>query len=270
MNFEHAIHNIDISKSVNVVELAENQPIDIVIGGPPCQDFSHAGNRSEGKKAKLTLSYANVIEAVMPNWFVMENVDRAFKSDSYKKIRKIFKRLGYGLTEVVLDSSFYGVPQKRKRFFCIGKIHEEDGFLIDSFNNQKADERMTMRDYFGDQLGIDYYYRHPRNYNRRGIFSMDEPSPTVRGVNRPVPAGYPGHHGDPVDLFPELRPLSTLERSLVQTFPADFNWVGTKTNLEQMIGNAVPVLLAQSVAEVIENYQQTCDLAETQNLELAF
>ena len=39
---------------------------------------------------------------------------------------------------------------------------------------------MTIRDYMGDELDIEYYYRHPRNYNRRGIFSIDEPSPTVR------------------------------------------------------------------------------------------
>ncbi|MCK5356747.1 MAG: DNA cytosine methyltransferase, partial [Methyloprofundus sp.] len=111
---------------------------------------------------------------------------------------------------------------------------------------------MTIRDYLGDSLGLKYYYRHPRNYSRRGIFSIDEPSPTVRGVNRPVPAGYNKHSGDPVDaVLSDMRPLTTIERSYLQTFPKNFEFTGTKTNLEQMIGNAVPVNLAKFVASGI-------------------
>ena len=45
-----------------------------------------------------------------------------------------------------------------------------------------------------------------------------------------------------------VRPLTTIERSLIQTFPSSFKFKGTKTNLEQIIGNAVPVKLAQYVA----------------------
>jgi DNA (cytosine-5)-methyltransferase 1 len=45
--------------------------------------------------------------------------------------------------------------------------------------------------------------------------------------------------------------LTTLERSWIQTFPKDFKWIGSKTDVEQMIGNAVPVNLAQFVAETV-------------------
>lgn len=116
---------------------------------------------------------------------------------------------------------------------------------------------MSIRDYLGDKLGVNYYYRHPRNYNRRGIFSIDEPSPTVRGVNRPVPAGYKKHSGDPAEIeLSEVRPLTTIERSYLQTFPKNFKFEGTKTNLEQMIGNAVPVNLAEFLASNILEYEE--------------
>ncbi len=116
---------------------------------------------------------------------------------------------------------------------------------------------MTIRDYLGDSLGLDFYYRHPRNYNRRGVFSIDEPSPTVRGVNRPIPSGYKINSCDPEGInLNDIRPLTTIERSYIQTFPKTFKFDGTKTNLEQMIGNAVPVELAKYVAESINIYCQ--------------
>ena len=113
-----------------------------------------------------------------------------------------------------------------------------------------------MRDFFGNTLGIDAYYRHPRSYARRGIFSMDEPSPTVRGVNRPMPKGYKLHHNDPVASLENVRPLSTLERAEVQTFPKDYIWTGSKTDIEQMIGNAVPAKLAEFVGKAINDYME--------------
>ena len=74
----------------------------------------------------------------------------------------------------------------------------------------------------------------------------------MRGVNRPVPKGYSKHNADPEGAeLSEIRPLTTIERSYVQTFPTDFKFFGTKTDLEQMIGNAVPVNLAKYVADSI-------------------
>lgn len=46
----------------------------------------------------------------------MENVSTAKKSNTYKAAREKLKESGYGLTEIVLDASLYGVPQKGKDF----------------------------------------------------------------------------------------------------------------------------------------------------------
>lgn len=257
-NFNHPVYKQDLSNVSESVEAISKLNVDVIIGGPPCQDFSHAGKRIEAQRASLTESFSQIVVQVKPKAFLMENVDRAIKSKAFAHATAIFRQAGYGLTIRVLDASFCGCPQKRKRMFCIGVLGEEDdalGSLLDEFQSKKP---MTMRDYFGKSLGIDYYYRHPRNYERRAIFSMDEPAPTMRGVNRPVPKGYPGHPKDACTLknAKNLRALTTKERAQIQTFPADFHWPSTKTDAEQMIGNAVPVNLAKFVGIALKKYLQ--------------
>ena len=258
-NFNHPVYTSDLSDIENSISAIQALNPDIIIGGPPCQDFSHAGKRIEDKRAGLTETFAEIVACIRPRWFVMENVDRAMKSLAYKEARSILVDAGYGLTEKVLDASLCGVPQKRKRFFCIGSLNHDDDFLTQFIESKLNINETTLRDYFGATLDFDYYYRHPRNYSRRAVFSVDEPAPTMRGVNRPVPKGYPGHPGDACALNPSIRALTTLERALIQTFPADFKWIGTKTDMEQMIGNAVPVKLSEFVAKSLLHHIYECE-----------
>ncbi|QQS30218.1 MAG: DNA cytosine methyltransferase [Sphingobacteriales bacterium] len=253
-NFNHPIYDIDLG-SIEGLEFVKSLNPKMIIGGPPCQDFSSAGKRDETLgRADLTISYANIVVAAKPEWFVMENVERIIKSRILKEAIQIFKKAGYGISYQVLDASFCGVPQSRKRFFLVGHKHSPDNFLTPYFNKNLSNKQMTLFDFFGNSLGIEYYYRHPRSYVRRGIFSIYEPSPTIRGVNRPIPKGYSKHEGDPVEISDKVRPLTTKERSLIQTFPEYFILNGSKTDLEQIIGNAVPVKLGEYVANCIKEY----------------
>lgn len=254
LNFNHEILNVDLSNYLSLIDNCKELNPELLIGGPPCQDFSHAGKRTEGQRANLTESFAKIVAGLMPTWFVMENVERTINSLTYRVARTILKSAGFGITEIILDASYYGVPQKRKRFFSIGKIGESDNFLNDLLVSMRSDNPLTVRNYFGEKINFEFYYRHPRNYNRRAIFSIDEPAPTMRGVNRPVPAGYKGHKGDPVPISNKIKSLTTKERAMIQTFPKDFVLIGSKTNIEQMIGNAVPVNLAFSVGSAIMKY----------------
>lgn len=259
-NFTHPVHRHDLSDTETAIKTISALNPSLIIGGPPCQDFSHAGKRIEAGRASLTGAFADIISAIRPKYFVMENVDRARNSKAYAFARDKFKDAGYGLTEVVLDASKCGTPQKRKRFFCIGALGKDDGFADNIIANRIAAEPMTMRDYFGDELGFECYYRHPRNYSRRAVFSIDEPAPTMRGVNRPVPKGYPGHPNDACPLNGNVRALTTEERAWIQTFPKGFVWQGSKTDVEQMIGNAVPVNLAAFVATcLLEVIKEDCN-----------
>lgn len=255
LNFSHPVEKMDLSNvDLSVSTIRQHSP-EMIIGGPPCQDFSSAGKRDEdGGRGDLTIHYAEIVSKIRPKWFVMENVARITKTQKLAEARHIFKDAGYGLSEYILDASLCGVPQRRKRFFLIGKLRETDDFMNPFVNSNLAKKPMTMRDYFGTSLGVEYYYRHPRSYARRGIFSIDEPSPTVRGVNRPMPEGYVIHANDPVKSKEGIRPLTTLERSYIQTFPREYIFTGNKTEMEQMIGNAVPVKLAEFVASAICQY----------------
>lgn len=254
-NFDHPIVEADLGSFDGDVSAFTLHRPEMIIGGPPCQDFSSAGKRDETLgRANLTIVFARIVAAVAPNWFVMENVERAVNSNAFAQAKTILYDGGYKFTQRVLDASLCGVPQTRKRLFLIGELNGEENGVGAYLDDGLAEKPLTVREHLGDALQIDHYYRHPRSYQRRAIFSVDEPSPTIRGVNRPVPETYRNHAGDTAPVTPDLRPLTTKERSLIQTFPPDFIFGGSKADMEQMIGNAVPVKLAQYVAESILRY----------------
>lgn len=250
----HPVLKYDLSNP-NATELISSYNPDIIIGGPPCQDFSSAGKRDESQgRADLTVVYANIIKKIKPKYFVMENVDRAHKSKAFSLAKTIFKEAGYGLTIKILNANYCGVPQARKRLFVIGELNGTDDFLEKELENHQSKSPMTLKEYFGDKLDIKHYYRHPRSYARRAVFSIDEPSPTIRGVNRPIPKSYKGHPGDTSPITKNVRPLTTTERCMIQTFPENFIIKGKKTDIEQIIGNAVPVKLAEYVSKRLYEY----------------
>lgn len=242
----------DLTDEEGTVELVSRYRPFLVAGGPPCQDFSSAGHRKEGDRADLTVKYAQVVSRTRPKAFIMENVPRAQLSAAFAAAVGIFREAGYGLTTIVLNASHCGVPQLRKRLFLIGMLGEPDDFLLDDLTSAQSAEPMTVRQYLGDEIDLGFYYRHPRTYQRRAIFSLDEPSPTIRGINRPMPPTYKLHSNDAVQDLEEIRALTLEERARIQTFPHGyFDVEVTKAAKEQMIGNAVPVELAKFVATAL-------------------
>lgn len=258
-NFSHPIYKQDLKDEKKSIEKILEFLPDIIMGGPPCQDFSSAGKRDTTQgRADLTYHFANIVCSIKPKWFIMENVEQIKNSPILLNIIEQFIKSGYGLTSSILDASFCEVPQSRTRFFLIGHLEGNHNQLQEILKKNLSKKQMTIRDYLGDALGLEFYYRHPRNYNRRGIFTIDEPSPTIRGVNRPIPKGYKINNCDPKNIdINKIRPLTTIERSYIQTFPANFKFTGTKTNLEQMIGNAVPVNLGKFIANSITEFNKS-------------
>ena len=95
-NFQnHIAYKMDLSDWKGVVRKFIDSKYDIVIGGPPCQDFSEAGDQIEGDRAALTTSFARIIAKLRPKFFVMENVPLALKSNAYRAARGILKRAKY-------------------------------------------------------------------------------------------------------------------------------------------------------------------------------
>ena len=256
-NFQHPIYKKDLSTEDIVPELRKLAP-DMIIGGPPCQDFSIAGKREfRGKRANLTLKFGQIVSEVHPQWFVMENVYNIEKSPIFEEVLAIFKSAGYGVTKHVWDASYMGVPQMRRRYFVVGKLGEKDDFLLEKMLSGLSKERMTVRKYFKyNPIGADYIYQHPRTYKRRAIFSIDEPLSTIRSVNRPIPSNYVIHPADKTSDLSKVHVLTTKERSYIQSFPESFEFVGITSSIEQVIGNAVPVKMAEYVAGEIMKYMK--------------
>ena len=248
-NFKHPVHRWDLQDVETTVEHVASYKPQLIVGGPPCQDFSSAGKRTEGNNASLTESFAEIAVSCNPDTIVMENVPRAKSSWAWQGAKELFVGAGYNCVEVVLDASYYGAPQIRKRVFCIAVKAQNPEVIVEQIQDTSTSEQLSVADYMGSELDITDYYRHPRNYSRRAVYSIYEPSATIRGVNRPVPPSYPGH---PLDTAPAhtVNPLTTHQRGRIQTFPKDWQWPdqGSKAKTEQLIGNAVPVELAKTVA----------------------
>jgi DNA (cytosine-5)-methyltransferase 1 len=255
-NFQHDHHLFDLGNPQRAAAHIREYKPDCIIGGPPCQDFSIAGKRVESGRASLTVAFAKTVQLVRPRLMVMENVYNIEKSKSLETARAILRAAGYGLTSRVIDASYAGVPQMRRRYFLLGLQGAPDDFLGSRLDSGLSDEPMTVADHFGGRLGIQHYYAHPRSYKRRAVFSIHEPSATIRRVNRPIPASYVRHPADKAAVSPRVRALTTSERAEIQTFPRHFVFLGSPSQQEHLIANAVPVKLAEYVARcVLEGLQ---------------
>ena len=98
----------------------------VVFGGPPCQGFSTSNQRTRNETNPgnwLFVEFFRIVEAVGPQWVVIENVAGILQTAEgmfVKAYREGLGKLGYRLSEGVLDAADFGVPQRRSRFFVIG------------------------------------------------------------------------------------------------------------------------------------------------------
>jgi DNA (cytosine-5)-methyltransferase 1 len=240
--------------------LAQLRP-DLLIGGPSCKGFSacsnHVQDKERAREQRHMSHFVDTCVRVRPPLIVMENVAPAFRSAVYERCRSRLIESGYGLTETVLNAASVGVPQRRQRGFLVGRLGGDAKAVAPYL--QPAQDAMTVsvREHFrrvGVPLSLDHFYVHARNPGRRSIFSVDDVAPTVRGTNRPLGSSYRGHPKDSAPPSAAVRALTPEERGLLQTFPSSWRWRGTRTAIETMIGNAVPVLLARHVALGIKRF----------------
>ncbi len=98
----------------------------IITGGFPCQDLSVAGKRAGlvGERSGLFWEIARLIEETKTEWFILENVPGLLTSNKGKDFGVVIGTLadiGYGVAWRVLDAQYFGVPQRRRRIFIIGR-----------------------------------------------------------------------------------------------------------------------------------------------------
>lgn len=264
--------------------LKEVEDVDVVIGGPPCQGFSIAGNIGrkfiDDPRNKLFKEFVRIVKVINPRFFVLENVARLYnhnKGDTRKEIINDFENLGYRVECKILNAADYGVPQMRNRVIFIGTrfnqkiefpkktvekyltvkdaIHNYPALSVGeesiipnhvamSHSNQML-EKMSFISDGGNRDEIPIGIRPKTGDVRKYIrYKSNEPSVCVTGDMRKI------FH------YEQNRALTVRELAKLQSYPDDFIFKGTKISQQQQVGNSVPPKMAEAIASVIIKMNQ--------------
>lgn len=246
---------------------------DLVLGGFPCQDFSIIWKQPglNGKRGGLFRHFAEFVDAKKPKAFVAENVKGLLTANGGKAIDTIIKDFesitpGYVVKPHLYNFADYGVPQFRERVLLVG-VRIDTGFSFIHpkpthgpnankpyftagealvgvedipFNNEKMNIKEKTRKMLelipegGNFTDIPkdspLYVKGMISHVYRRI-KRDEPAKTIIAAGG---GGTWGYH------YPEPRPLTNRERARLQSFPDDFVFKGSVTEVRRQIGNAVP------------------------------
>ena len=280
---EGDIKNFDFS------EYADS--VDVVTGGFPCQAFSYAGKKLGLNDARGTLFYefARVVKEVKPVICIGENVRGLLSHEKGKTLEgmiSILDEIGYDVVPVqVLKAINYKVPQKRERLILVGvrkdvntiysypkphkkiynlsdalkkgelydcKVPKSKGSLYPEHKKEVLD-LVPPKGYWRDlpvdiqkeYMGKSYYLGGGKTGMARRI-GWDEPSLTL--TCSPAQKQTERCHPD------ETRPFTVREYARIQTFPDEWNFMGSVSQQYKQIGNAVPCNLGQEVAYSIVSF----------------
>lgn len=264
--------------------------VDVIVGGPPCQGFSTIGKRLvKDPRNELVFEFIRFVEVIRPKVFLMENVRGLLSSDGGKiksAIEEEYSRIGYKTISKVICAADYGVPQLRNRVFFLGV--REDLLKEPSFPQETHTKETyaTVGDAINDLLGkenqVDNHVpmKHNPTVTARiafikegeGIPNSGLPKEIAHGSRsdfktneiknfshvykrlsrfRPATTMVPGHNAFPLHPVAN-RSLTVREAARIQTFPDDVIFCGTRQDQCIQVGNAVPVHLANVLAEHIK------------------
>ena len=233
---------------------------DIVVGGFPCQDFSHAGKRKGFGSLRGTLyrSMMEVVKRTQPSLFIAENVKGLLTMNDGAAIRKIvkdFSSLGYHVVFKLLTAADYGVPQVRERVLIVGTLKKKLPVFKYPAPILSKTNWVSLKKALGDLENIKegeavnhFWSKAKKNKGQgNGLVSADKPGPTMRSE----------HHGNIEWHWNGKRRLSAREAARIQSFPDTFKFAGSETDAYRQIGNAIPPVMfwhiAKSVADLLKN-----------------
>jgi DNA (cytosine-5)-methyltransferase 1 len=238
---------------------------DIVIGGFPCQGFSMANRFRviEDERNSLYREFYRVVRDKQPCYFVAENVKGILSLGKGQVIQQIvqdFESAGYRVKYKLFNLADYGVPQIRQRVIILGirKDIKEEIMFPTSTHSKTGDENTEPWVTIGQALSDipepteeSSIYNHVyseykvtnRNFTGHRLVDPNKPSPTIlargNGGGGVVVIQHPKNH----------RRMSIRETAIIQTFPMDFLFFGSKTSCYRQIGNAVPPQFACLLAK---------------------
>lgn len=278
--YEKNHSNFLCKKSIVDVNLEEVPDHDVLIGGPPCQSWSVAGNRKgiEDPRGKLIYEYKRILENKKPKVFVMENVQGMLTAKNkpiFLDLINFFSEAGYNVKYKLLNASDYNVPQDRKRVIIVGvRLDIKKEFIFPSVE-KKVDLKSAIFDlkdtakpaleknYKNKKLDIlnhEYFIGGFSSIymSRNRVRAWDEQSFTIQASGRQAPL-HPQAPKMPLvskdkrefkKNYEHLyRRITVREAARIQTFPDDFEFIYENVNIGyKMIGNAVPVNMAKAIA----------------------
>jgi len=264
---------------------------DIVIGGFPCQDFSHAGKRNgfesntghdlkekvdtekENSRGTLYKSFVEVVKKVQPKMFVAENVYGliTMKNEPIKQIMKDFSELGYDVNYQIVYCPDFGIPQTRKRVIIMGiskerNVHINEGWNIITKNKTEC----NIGKYFDHLIEPDIttdisqmvYSKAKKLKKGQGQteINLDSFAPTMRAEHHGN-IEFRRHENSKINTNEQdmiERRLTVREAGLIQTFPPDYVFSNKKNMVAyKFIGNAVPPLLGYLIADKVNELCKT-------------
>lgn len=121
----HHYPDVPLHGDFTTIESGMYGPVDLLVGGTPCQSFSVAGLRSglADDRGNLALEFLRLADRARPRWLVWENVPGVLSTNGGRDFGSILGglvELGYGFAYRVLDAQYFGVPQRRRRVFLVG------------------------------------------------------------------------------------------------------------------------------------------------------
>ena len=127
-----------------------------IIGGPPCQSWSEAGNLIgiDDERGKLFFDYIRILKEFKPKFFLCENVSGMLAqrhSESVKNFLKLFDAAGYSVTLNLVNAKDFGVAEERKRIFFIGFRKDlQIDFKFPEGSTVDDEKKLTLRDVIFD------------------------------------------------------------------------------------------------------------------------
>ena len=261
----------------------KNDKYDILLGGFPCVSFSIVGKQigiKDNKNGKLYESFVNFVEALQPKIFLAENVKGILSANKKRAIEIITKRFedtGYKLKVELVNFADYGVPQMRERVLFIGvrkDIKEEFKLPKQTHKNNHITVEEAFKNIPKNCPNNKLMKQLPSTTEKLkaipegGNFKNLPPHLAIKGLmsniyrrlDRKKPAYTllaSGGGGTWTYHYEEPRALTNRERARLQSFPDDFIFYGSNTEVRRQIGNAVPPVgiypFAKEIERVLKN-----------------
>ena len=135
----------------DICTMQDPDPVDVMIGGFPCQDLSVAGRRKgfTGERSVLAFEFLRIAESLQPRWIVLENVPGLLSSNGGRDFARLIDEVvgcGYGVAWRILDARYFGVPQRRRRVFIVAR-------RADSQHDPRSASRLALRALFESGSG---------------------------------------------------------------------------------------------------------------------